>query len=132
MPLTEADKQRIQGALDKAWVDTRDADEGERGRAMQVAFLASAGDLPTSDTVAFLREYQAGMRQEQLRASRAINTMDTLFAVVQERGLETPGQLMAQMGLTTLPQLLGALGFTGDLDALAAELEAAIRAGWRA
>lgn len=127
MPLTEADKQRIRDALDKARADTLDAGEAEQGRVAQAALLSSAGDLPIPDVLAFLHEYRAEMQEEQLRAARAINAMDAIFATAKERGLETPGQLMAQMGLTTLPELLGALGFTGDLDALAAEVTAAIR-----
>ena len=48
--------------------------------------------------------------------------------LVKAHGLATPGDLMAALGVETMPRLLAMLGFTGDLDGLADEVAALVGA----
>src|SRR4051794_4346852 len=60
--------------------------------------------------------------EEQLQARRVAQASTGIRALVQDHGLATAGDLMAALGIETVPRLLAMLGFTGDLDGLAREI----------
>lgn len=64
--------------------------------------------------------------EEQLQASREIQASAAIADLVRAHGLATPGDLMAALGVETVPRLLAMLGFTGDLEGLAREVAATI------
>lgn len=62
----------------------------------------------------------------QLQASRVAQADAAIGDLVRAHGLATPGDLMAALGVESLPRLLAMLGFTGDLPGLAREVAALV------
>jgi len=116
MALTQAQKDAFFAALDAAASDD-----------FQTTVIRAAGDLPLTDVMPALREYAQMLALRQRTEGLVLRAMDAIGAEGRRAGVANPGELMALRGFTTLPQLLASLGFTGDVDALAAELERAVR-----
>lgn len=126
MALTTAQKAAIFAALDEARERTIDADEQTQQRATMQALADAAGSLPISEVVPALREHAHQLAMQERGIARVRRAMDAVMREVEREGVETPGDLLTKRGFTTLPQLLASLGFTGDLNALVDEMEAAI------
>jgi hypothetical protein len=126
MAITDAQKQAIFAALDRAAADTIDADEMTRQQAAQRALVEAAGNLRVTEVTPVLREYARRLKLRQRDDGRVVRAMDAVMVEVQRAGVSTPGELLARRGHASLPELLAVLGFTGDLNALAAEMSAAV------
>lgn len=127
MALTTAQKTAIFAALDEARERTIDADEQTQQRAMMQALAAAAGDLSVSEVARALREHAHEMEIQERGIQRVRRAMDAVMREVQRAGVANPGELMGLRGVRTVPELLASLGFTGDLDALANEMERAVQ-----
>lgn len=126
MAITEADKQRIIAALDRSRLATIDDDEATQQQGLLHALATEAGELPPSQVAPILREYIKQLSVEMMQTNRVLQAMDAIMQEVQHDRVATPYDLMAKRGIANLPELLGSLGFTGDLNGLADEIEAAI------
>src|SRR5262245_59003401 len=69
-----------------------------------------------------VRTTVSAIRAEQRRSCRVVQASRAINDLVKAHGLATPGDLMAVLGVETMPRLLAMLGFTGDLASLAGEL----------
>src|SRR5690349_10289043 len=126
MALTEAEKDKLRLALGRVAAQLGDEPEAGRMRLLADA-LAEAGVNPSpADWDEFAREERARAMTDRMHDGRADEALAAIFAAVAVAGVNSPGELMARRGLATVPDLLASLGFSGDLDALAQELEAAV------
>lgn len=116
MALTQAQKDELFAALDAA-----------DGSDQQATLLRVASKWRVADVAPALREYTHILVLRQQQTMRVIRAMDAVFDAVRDAGVATPGDLRTLRGYATMPELLASLCFTGDLDALAAEMEGAVR-----
>ena len=61
-----------------------------------------------------------------MQEGRVSEPLAAIFAAVAVEGVNSLSELMEKRGLTTVPDLLASLGFTGDLDGLTREIEASV------
>ncbi len=116
MVLTQEQKDNLFAALDAA-----------EGEDMQATLIRVAGNLRVTDVAPALREYSQMLALRQRTTGLVIRAMDAIRAEGRRAGVANPGELMALRGVRTVPELLASLGFTGDLDALANEMERAVQ-----
>ena len=91
--------------------------------------LTAAGVDPTPEEWdAFAREERERVATARPRERRVDTALAAIIAAAAVAGVDTPGELLEKRGLATVPDLLASLGFTGDLEALAREIEASVSA----
>lgn len=126
MTLSDDDKANLRAIIGR--VSATDDTPEEQVAALALT-LAEAGLDPTSEEwAAFAREERDATGADVPPSPRTIDALDAIMAACRARGVATLGALMAQLGVDTPGQLLAALGFTGDTEALGAEVEATLRA----